>query len=189
MSTARESHTLALLPDGRVLVAGGTESPNSSLAALDSVEIFDPSTGIFSAGPSMNHARIGHTATVLADGRVLVVGGTSGNDAVQSAEVFDPAAGTWTDAASPDAGRTGHTATLLPDGRVLVVGGSLNPGAAEVYDPGSGVWLTTEGMTAARQSHAATLLLDERVLVTGGVDDSNGVLTSSELWLGASPDS
>ena len=72
---------------------------------------------------SLNTARFHHTATLLPDGRVLVVGGESGHDPLASAELYDPATGTWSDTGSLRTARDSHTATLLPNGMVLVAGG------------------------------------------------------------------
>ena len=129
---------------------------------------------------SLNNARTGHTATLLPDGKVLVVGGSDNGNYLASAELYDPATGTWSLTGSLNTGRTLHSATLLPDGKVLVAGGS-NPGAlktGEVYDPASGTWTLTRNMGTARYYHAAALLLDGKVLVAGGA----GPLITAELF-------
>ncbi|HEX7273427.1 MAG TPA: kelch repeat-containing protein [Casimicrobiaceae bacterium] len=142
---------------------------------------------------SLNVPRYGHTATLLQDGRVLVVGGTgSGNTTLDSAELYDPVAGTWSLTGSMHLPRTLHTATLLSDGRVLVAGGLTSPGsppnfgstdAAEIYDPATGSWSLTGSMTTIRFWFSATRLLDGRVLVAGGAGgSSNGNLQSAELY-------
>jgi WD40 repeat protein len=118
---------------------------------------------------SLNNARTGHTATLLADGKVLVVGGSNDGTYLASAELYDPATGTWSLTGSLNTGRTLHSATLLPDGKVLVAGGS-NPSSlktAELYDPATGTWSYTRNLGNPRSNHAAVLLLDGRVLVVG----------------------
>src|SRR6476646_9711957 len=108
----------------------------------------------------MKHARWGHTATLLPDGRVLVAGSyVNSANPLDSAELYDPSSGRWTATGSMTAGRGGHTATLLPDGRVPVVGGgaentelegSPRSVTAELYDPASGRWIATRNMAEAR---------------------------------------
>jgi N-acetylneuraminic acid mutarotase len=143
--------TATLLPDGKVLVAGGNSSvlvvepniggPAPDALTLASAEVYDPDTGSWTVIGSMTEARIGYTATLLADGTVLVAGGrrndTSGTRLLASAELFDPGSGSWTVTTGMLTARAGHTATLLPDGTVLVTGGS-DSNLVELYDPGSG---------------------------------------------------
>ena len=121
-------------------------------------------------GASMNHARAGHTATLLPDGRVLVVGGQGDVTTLATAEVYDPASGTWRVTASMTVPRWGHSATLLPDGRVLVVGGTRSDrlAAGEIFDAVTETW-TSAGGAGATYGHTATLLRDGRVLVLGGI--------------------
>jgi hypothetical protein len=163
MITSRFGHTATLLPNGKVLVAGGkipadgrvcrsesTPSPVCLGDPIASAELYDPRSGAWSATQGMVAPRASHTATLLPDGRVLLVGGegdasTSAGFALASAELYDPASGTWSATASMAAARREHTATLLPDDRVLVasgtgdgIDGSVLAPSAELYDPGSG---------------------------------------------------
>ncbi|MBN8231857.1 kelch-like protein [Corallococcus macrosporus] len=142
----------------------------------------------------MGTARLMHTATLLQDGRVLVVGGyntdTSARDALALAELYDPVTGTWQSTGSMAVPRRNHTATLLPDGRVLVTGGHLNTNtnsyaSAELYDPKSGIWTSAGGMFTARDYHHAVLLGTGQVLVLGGEQWQGGTrtkLASAELF-------
>ena len=131
----------------------------------------------------MNAVRSYHTATALANGKVLVTGGSdSAGTGSASAELYDPKIGTFTTTGSMATARFRHTATLLPNGKVLVVGGGpsfSNPtSSAEVYDPATGGFTVTGGMTTAREGHTATVLADGKVLIVGGVSP---VVGSSDL--------
>jgi N-acetylneuraminic acid mutarotase len=149
MAEPRAGHTATLLPDGRVLVAGGSTA-NDSLHATASVERYDPGTGSWLATGSMNVARVYAAATLLPDGSVLVAGGFSGGSnieptgAVAPAGLFDPTSGAWTVTNRMTEARTYPTATLLVDGTVLVTGGRTKPvlgsalASAERYGPGGG---------------------------------------------------
>jgi N-acetylneuraminic acid mutarotase len=182
MGTPRATATATLLPDGRVLVAGGLDGHNAGASA----ELYDPTTGTWTATGSMRDARFGHTATLLPNGRVLVVGGFHGERiALASAELYDLASGTWIATGSLSQARLlGHTATLLANGKVLVTGGESGTGwlaTCELYDPASGTWTATGTMGTPRAIATATLLPDGRVLVAGGLD-LNNTLASAELY-------
>lgn len=123
----------------------------------------------------MNIGRAGHTATLLGDGRVLVVGGFNDTGILSSAELFDPTTNQWTTTASMLTPRVRHTATLLTDGTVLVTGGIYArqyPGPAvascERFDPASGTWTQVQLMHEPRSWHSAIRLDDGHVLVVGG---------------------
>ena len=136
---------------------------------------------------NLNIGRTGHTATLLPNGRVLVVGGSGEANILDSAELYDPATGKWSVTGNLSRPRAGHTATLLGDGRVLVAGGATSTGlpfayteSAEVYDPATGVWTLTGGMSTNRGDHTATLLTNGKVLVAGGY--GSDTLGSAELY-------
>jgi N-acetylneuraminic acid mutarotase len=132
---------------------------------------------------SLNTARSYHTATLLQDGKVLVVGG-QGPNTLDSAELYDPATGTWSVTGHMSRPRVDHTATLLRSGRVLVAGGESpdfgGTATAEIYDPATGTWSPTGNMITIRSGHAATLLQDGRVLVAGGYNTD--IIQSAELY-------
>ena len=130
-SASAYNQVTAALPSGQVLVAGGASSAQKGLA---SAELLDPGSGSFESVTPMSVAREDHTATLLPDGRVLVLGGVNAGGTpaatLGSAELFDPERKAWTEAPALEFPRTAHRATLLLDGSVLVTGG--RNGAATV---------------------------------------------------------
>ena len=138
---------------------------------------------------TMNRPRYGHTATMLADGRVLIAGGMEEErNPTASAEVFDSATKTFTEVASMNTKRVGHTATMLADGRVLITGGSRvifyesSLASAEIFDPATGRFTPTGEMRAARLASRALLLPDGKVLVTGGQAKDGAKIASAEIF-------
>jgi WD40 repeat protein len=186
LGAVRWVHTATLLPNGKVLVAGGADNNGKVLATA---EIYDPASGTWTATASLATARNGHTATLLPNGKVLVVGGNNENNIFfTSAELYDPASGMWSAAGSLNQSRSSHTAILLNNGKVLVAGGSRNSGpvaTAELFDPGSGpngTWTAAGSLNTARYIHTATLLTNGKVLVVGGIDSTVNPTASAELF-------
>jgi N-acetylneuraminic acid mutarotase len=185
MASPRAGASLTLLGNGKVLAAGGVDSPGHDVA---SAELYNPSSGTWSPTGSMAAARDSHTATLLNNGKVLVEGG--GGAGFWSSELYDPGTGTWSSAGSPGGGRFYDTATLLPDGRVLIAGGygtdssSSGPlASARLYDPATNSWSAAASMSTPRDRAAATLLPNGKVLVAGGLDNELGPpLASAELY-------
>jgi len=184
MATARQDHTATLLPNGLVLIAGGTDG-----SAIKGAELFDPTgnanVGTFAAliGPNAWPAprtRATHTATLLADGTVLLAGGYNGS-VYGTADIYDPVSNTFTPAGDMGLIRWGHTATLLSGGKVLFTGGRNGPettgavlAAAELYDPAAKTFSAVVApMISAREWHAVSLLADGKVLIVGGDRDVN----------------
>nr|WP_242544847.1 Ig-like domain-containing protein [Corallococcus sp. NCSPR001] len=168
MAGVRQAHTATLLPNGKVLVAGGASTSISS--GIASAELYDPATGTWTNAGSMLSARRDHTATLLPSGKVLIAGGQQGSNRLTQAELYDPATGTWSATGALPAARGAHTATLLPNGKVLVAGGYNGDAilaSASVYDPATGTWSATGAMASARSGHTATLLPDGKVLLAG----------------------
>ena len=163
--------SVSVLPT--ISAAVPTASPTLSIAKFPTVQ------PISTRSPSPWFRQTGQMTTqqpvsaVLADGRVLFIGGFENPDGfVQKAEVFDPVTGKFTATGAPTVARTNETATTLQDGRVLVLGGldanQRQVATAELYDPATGTFTATGSMSTARQDHTATLLSDGRVLVVGG---------------------
>ena len=186
----RFNHIAELLPDGKVLVAGGYFEPG---IVMGNAEVFDPATATWSSTGSLRVPRQFHKSAKLLDGRILVVGGLDLNwTPVSWAEVYDPQTGAWGPGGNTSVPRFSHTVTTLADGRVLVAGGTStnnqNTGdknlplqSAELYDPAAGTWTAAADMTVAREGHRAVLLPSGEVLVAGG-SGVNGCLASAELY-------
>jgi WD40 repeat protein len=188
MTTARSSHTATLLAqgpaasNGKVLITGGSNGG----FPLATAELFDPVTGTFTATGAMSELRLEHTATLLANGKVLLACGTADN----VAELFDPSTGTFTPTTGGmlTPGRWGCTATLLNDGTVLITGGrddenvfSGGPiNTAEQFNPATGTFTATGPMTQFRYGHTATLLNNGKVLLAGGTNGNS--LQDAELF-------
>jgi N-acetylneuraminic acid mutarotase len=180
MTTPRASHTATLLQSGKVLAVGGTGQ-----SGYVGTELFDPAAGSWSLTGNLAQARSsGFTATALANGMVLVVGGFSApGPTLGSAELYDPASGQWSSAGYIGTTLTGHTATLLPSGKVLVAGGSVDyqngpiTNYAFLYDPVAGTWSPTGNLLTPRYGHSALLLASGKVLAVSG--ENTG---SSELY-------
>lgn len=189
MTTPRTGATATLLEDGDVLVAGGCCQLGNPYQNLTSAELYDPTTGTWSATGSLNDPRSDDTATLLQNGEVLVAGGscsgtrygcTAGEFLIElrSAELYDPTTGTWSLTGSMREGRSLQTATLLQNGEVLVTGGfhdcqtdfCTDLRTAELYDPVTGKWLRAGSMTVPREQQTATMLPDGDVLVAGGLN-------------------
>ena len=135
MSTPRAFHSATLLANGKVLIAGGV-SGLAQGATLTTAELYDPASATFTLTGSMAAPRAGHTATLLPNATVLLVGGNNQSGILATAELYDPATGTFSFTGSLTTARTGHTATLLKSGQVLVIGGAGPAGilaSAEIY--------------------------------------------------------
>jgi len=190
MHIARASHSSTLLPNGKVLIAGGFAGSGGEYNPYRTAELYDPNSGTFQSVAEMSIGRSGHTATLLKNGKVLIVGGWTGRyDLRGSAEIYDPAANTFTATGNLVIERAGNTATLLADGRVLIVGGEDRQenkiASGEIYDPSTGKFTQTGSMADARAAHTATALKDGRVLIVGGSSGhypSQNVYRSAELF-------
>jgi galactose oxidase-like protein len=191
LAHARYSHTATLLPDGRVLVAGGSCNCQYSCCGSGpsmSAELYHPESGIWSATGDLRTARSGHTATLLGNGKVLVVGGLGSAGA--TAELYDPVSGTWSPTGSLALARYDHTAIVLPNGNVLVTGGFGNSNnglvSAELYNVATGTWTLTGNLVTGRGYQTATLVADGNVVIAGGAASGTYApvrLASAELYI------
>jgi hypothetical protein len=159
---------------------GGSPSTSSTDIPHDSA----PVTAGFTKVRDMTQGRAGATATLLQDGRVLIVGGGASKGAfLSTAETFDPKTASFQATGSLPGPLGGHSATLLRDGRVLISGGhddAAPQSRAFLYDPSSGSFTATGTLHTARDSHSAILLADGRVLIVGG---EGGASRSSAVGL------
>ena len=196
LTEPRFGHTATLLPDGRVLVAGG--STDWVGGTTNSTEIYDPANGTFTSASSFAGERESHTSTWISDNRVLMSGGLKYTEnfiswqifIYEDAQVLDTATGQFTPAISTNSPRARHTATLLPDGTVLVAGGfstveennSTEPNdTAELFDPKTGEFMVSGTMAKPRAGHTATMLPDGKILITGGTNDRTTEVFSQQL--------
>lgn len=181
MLEPRSGHTATLLPNGKVLIAGGMRRNQDFYT---SAELYDPATGRFQETGEMNQRRVGHVAVLLRSGKVLIAGGWVGNGGTDSAELYDPATGKFSRTSPMTARRGRLSATLLPDGDVLIAGGEQRDNesvaSAEIFHSKTSSFQPTGSMHHARVSHTATLLNDGRVLIAGGYADS--VTSSAEIY-------
>jgi N-acetylneuraminic acid mutarotase len=173
----RFGHTATLLADGRVLVVGGLarpQDPNGGDVRLASSEIYDPASNRWSSAAEIpvNLGGSENTATLLRDGRVLVVSGSNTMSAL-----YDPKSNRWSGVITlSEPAAVPHTATLLPNGKVLILGGCAERPSfscarfapPQLFDPATMSWSHAAPMPRGREGFSATLLPSGLVLVAGG---------------------
>jgi hypothetical protein len=193
ISPGRNFHTATLLPNGKVLIAGGKLSAGGP--SEDSAELFDPAMEEFTETGRLHTSRLLHSATLLADKRgVLIIGGNHRPPGVsenceRSAEIYDPLTGMFSSAGNMTVPRCllwSSQAPRLRNGNVLIAGGQsapdVNLSSAELFDPVSQTFSRTGDMTTTRVNHTMTLLRNGKVLVAGGGGDPKGSRRSAEIY-------
>lgn len=194
MKVQRIYHAATQLADGRVLLTGGN-AIGAGQEITDTAEVFDPRTYQFRLlAARMANPRTAHTATLLADGRVLIVGGysTVNAPAYRLAEVFDPRTESFaTLVAAAETVRAQHGAHRLRDGSVLIVGGEAPIAAGTGYDaiatvmrfvPATGKVENAPALSVPRSLVASVLLPDDRVLMIGGQAAGGRFLAGGEAY-------
>jgi len=186
LNVDRYGHTMTVMNNGQVFIAGGQSCTSAtSCMALDSVEVYDPIAGTFMQIGTLAQARFGAAATLLADGKVLIVGGFDGTGFPAAGEIYIPAFGFFTTTSgSLVTPRYQPSATLLNNGKVLIAGGStcISPGcpvnAAELYDESHDTFTAVANMNGAHTNHAATLLNNGQVIIAGGYSSCSSSCTA-----------
>jgi hypothetical protein len=181
MLEPRSGHSATLLPDGKILIAGGMRRNQEF---YKSAELYDPATGKFQPTGEMSMGRVGHIAVLLQSGKVLIAGGWVGHGGTDSGELYDPDTGKFTVIGKMTTRRGRPSATLLSNGDVLIAGGEEEDNeslaSAEIFHVKTLSFQPTGSMHQARISHTATLLNDGRVLIAGGY--AGNVSSSAELY-------
>lgn len=193
MMSKRSDHTATKLNDGTVLIVGGF-GVGGATGISNTAEIYNPITGTFTRTTgNLNKVRQQHTATLLNNGKVLIVSGVtnsgSGNFATSDAELYDPATKTFTLINMPSGnGRLFHQATLLANGKVLITGGTTSNYLVSyanglVFDPITNTFYTeASSMIYSRRFHTACLLNDGSVLIVGGYSPQGGYTKTAEIF-------
>jgi len=192
MTKARTYFSMVMLANGSVLVAGGCTGLNANgcSGVTPAAEIYNPSTGKWTATGAMTAARGNLTATRLPNGNVLAAGGiNAAGNPLGTAELYNPTTGKWTATGKMITARDEHTAVLLATGKVLVAGGenaaSVTTIKTELYDPATGKWTASGNLKTSRLEHTCTMLANGNVLITGGntvTSTTTTVLSSAELY-------
>lgn len=200
MSSPRLLFSASLLPDGRVLVAGGLSlfdeaDPFGTLgSALASTELYNPASNTWSPGPALPVPLTGHQATTLGSGRVLITGGTEVTQLfgfpfpaiTDATRRFDPATSSFLATAALPGPRSDHGQVSLPSGRAVIAGGQNIAGVAvvilattAVYDEGSNAWFTGGSLVTGR-AVPQLVVAGSNLVVQGGasaIDALTGAIT------------
>jgi N-acetylneuraminic acid mutarotase len=194
----RTRHTATLLPDGQILMVGGSLERDDFVA---DEELINPIAGASEWIAPLHNVRHGHSATLLQDGRVLVIGGYNlPYQWLADAEIYEPRSDVWIINPPIYNHGTEHTATVMQDGRVLVVGGCIGSGVCtnkvEIFNPVTNSWISANPLKSDRASHTAQLLDDGRVLIAGGItangnipEDGSAIIydPKTNSWIATTP--
>jgi uncharacterized repeat protein (TIGR03803 family) len=168
MTYPADTFAAVLLTNGTVLVCGGSDASDGIFYETNAA-IYYPATQTWTNTAPMHEARAGLTATLLPNGKVLVVGGNGDN----TAEVYDPVAKTWTFVSDLNDGWYQPNTVLLTNGQVMVLGDGNSD--VEIYDPSADTWTYADSLPVAGNRQTATVLFGGQVVVTGGsVTEFNG---------------
>ena len=199
MAVPRFLHAATLLNDGKILITGGTTDNAGGGVATANAELYDPTTGVFTTVGSMFSDRAQHTATLLANGEVLIAGGWNGHRADGPedppydplfGELYEPSSASFTKTGGMSTTRIGHKAIRLTNGKVLELGGipnpqnthdRLDPRYAELYDAGAHTFSSPWDLAISRTGYSATLLTTGKMLLAGGEDHDRTVGTAELL--------
>jgi Kelch motif/Galactose oxidase, central domain len=184
MAVARAAATATLLPNGKVLIAGGFVSGTTP---TNVVELYEPATNTLITGLPMSQARGEATATLLPNGKVLIAGGNDGTNALSTTEFYDIATKTFAPGPSMIAARFAAGATLLANGEVLIAGGNASSplgelSSTEIYDPSVNSFIAGPSMSVAMGPSTAVLMPNGKVLILGDGFHINPDVSVAELY-------
>lgn len=187
LALARAMHTATLLADGRLLIVGGATGDLTDQQSLDlprKTELFSSFSNRWESSAPLLQGRYGHTATLLEDGRVLVVGGWN-HGYLTSCELYDPVCDSWVPAPPIPIGRAFHTATPLTGNKVIITGGQGESGDrndAVIFDANTNSWQSAGTLAGGRYGHLSVISSDGRIVVVGGRNSSGTTLATAEVY-------
>jgi Galactose oxidase, central domain len=185
LSTARDSHTANVLPDGRVVFVGGY--PGEGAGVLDSIDIVDPTRRKATTSLRLATGRGGHASALIGSSRVVVIGGwVAPRTYTASVEIINGSVLTMTRGTDLPWAADALDAVPLDNGLVLVTGGQIQPDVATtraaLYDPETDRWAELPAMATPRYKHFSVLLPDGRALVIGGDTGDQTITATTEIF-------
>lgn len=185
MLVKRSRHTATLLPNAKVLITGGYSLNKTNTVTLDSAELYDPQINKFTFIGKMSTERVGHTATLLKDGRVLIVGGNK--EETPYAELYDYKMGKFYSLKNTREVRAYHKTMLLPNRKVIIVGGHTGEEndllSVELFDPETNKFnIVGKLITPRSGGHSVILLNPNNMLIVGGYSNKVGYLSNAEVY-------